>query len=64
MKKLISNFETKIEDLFENFNENLRGYSWYDLNEEVSIDEEAKELYVYLANWGMVVRKSFLEKTA
>lgn len=58
MKKLISNFETKIEDLFENFNENLRGYSWYDLN------EEAKELYVYLANWGMVVRKSFLEKTA
>lgn len=58
MKKLISSFETKIEDLFENFNENLRGYAWYDLN------EEAKELYVYLANWGMVVRRSFLEKTA
>lgn len=44
-----------------------RGYAWYDLNKafadtKLSVDEKAKELFIYLANWGMVARGSFLMK--
>lgn len=67
MKSLINTFEQKLEYIFTDFNENSRGYAWYDLNdafgnEKLSVEQKAKELFIYLANWGMVARGSFLMK--
>lgn len=67
MKSLINSFEQKLEYIFTGFNENSRGYAWYDLNEafgseKLSVEQKAKELFIYLANWGMVARGSFLMK--
>lgn len=67
MKSLINTFEQKLEYIFTDFNENSRGYAWYDLNdafgsEKHSVEQKAKELFIYLANWGMVARGSFLMK--
>lgn len=60
------NIEKKLIKLNEiNFEKESRGYAWIDCytsfnNERVTQEQKAKELYLYLANWGMVVRKSFL----
>ena len=60
--------KTGIEKFCNDFDENLRGYAWYDCNRSFdsnnrrSVDEKAKELFIYLANWGMVARGSFLMK--
>ena len=67
MESIVKNFEENIESIFEGFNENSRGYSWYDLNEAFAnesffTDQKAKDLFIYLANWGMVARGSFLMK--
>ena len=45
--------------------ENSRAYAWVDCNKKFSfnsyeIDDLAKELYRYLANWGMLRGRSFL----
>lgn len=58
-------FRKKIEDIH---NENSRGYAWIDLNKAFrerktkSYSDEylAKELFIFLANWGMVARGAFL----
>lgn len=61
-------FKTGIEKFCNDFDENLRGYAWYDCNRSfdskniLSVDEKAKQLFIYLANWGMVARGSFLMK--
>ncbi len=67
MESIVKNFEENIENIFADFNENSRGYAWYDLNEafrneSLPTDEKAKELFIFLANWGMVARGSFLMK--
>lgn len=67
MESIVKNFEENIESIFEGFNENSRGYAWYDLNEAFAnesffTDQKAKDLFIYLANWGMVARGSFLMK--
>lgn len=33
MESIVKNFEENIESILEDFNENSRGYAWYDLNE-------------------------------
>lgn len=45
--------------------ENARAWAWYDCqnafnNHKLNTDYRAKELFIYLANWGMVARGSFL----
>lgn len=58
-------FRKKIEDIY---NENSRGYAWIDLNKAFrerktkSYSDEylAKELFIFLSNWGMVARGAFL----
>ena len=47
--------------------ENARAWAWYDCqnafnNHKLNTDYRAKELFIYLANWGMVARGSFLMK--
>lgn len=67
MGSIIKNFETNIESIFKGFDDKSRCYAWYDLNEsfgneKISEEEKAKELFIYLADWGMVARGSFLMK--
>lgn len=58
-------FRKKFEDIH---NENSRGYAWIDLNKafrerknkKYSDEYLAKELFIFLANWGMVARGAFL----
>ncbi len=58
-------FKQKFEDVNK---ENSRGYAWIDLNKAFrerktkshSDEYLAKELFIFLANWGMVARGSFL----
>ena len=54
-----------------NFNELNRAWAWYDCQNAFNnnhkltpaeIDYRAKELFIYLANWGMVARGSFIMK--
>lgn len=64
MESIIQKFEANYKKDFDN---KSRGYAWYDLNEafgnkNLSEDQKAKELFIYLANWGMVARGSFLMK--
>lgn len=64
MKSIIQKFEANYK---KDFDDKSRGYAWYDLNEafgnkNLSEDQKAKELFIYLANWGMVARGSFLMK--
>ena len=67
MESIIQKFEANIETIFKSFDDKSRGYAWYDLNDafgnkSLSEDQKAKELFIYLANWGMVARGSFLMK--
>lgn len=58
-------FRKKFEDINK---ENSRGYAWIDLNKafrerknkKYSDEYLAKELFIFLANWGMVARGAFL----
>lgn len=64
MKSIIQKLEANYK---KDFDDKSRGYAWYDLNEafgnkNLSEDQKAKELFIYLANWGMVARGSFLMK--
>lgn len=64
MKSIIQKFEANYK---KDFDDKSRGYAWYDLNEafgnkNLSEDQKAKELFIYLANWGMVAHGSFLMK--
>lgn len=64
MESIIQKFEANYK---KDFDDKSRGYAWYDLNEafgnkNLSEDQKAKELFIYLANWGMVARGSFLMK--
>ncbi|WP_297648263.1 hypothetical protein [uncultured Treponema sp.] len=67
MESIIQKLEANIETIFKSFDDKSRGYAWYDLNDafgnkSLSEDQKAKELFIYLANWGMVARGSFLMK--
>lgn len=64
MRSIIQKLEANYK---KDFDDKSRGYAWYDLNEafgnkNLSEDQKAKELFIYLANWGMVARGSFLMK--
>lgn len=61
--------DNDFSEFFTNFHKKTeRGYAWIELNtaflerKKKNYDDEylAKELYIFLANWGMIARKAFL----
>lgn len=65
----ILNDVVKVERFFADFHQTTnRGYAWIDCNNafteikktKISNEQVAKELFIFLANWGMVARGAFL----